>query len=111
MTTNSPNPVNGDVQARKQKRTDHSKLAAEIVHNLVSTDACDEEVTEKLTLWVLNRLNKELPTPPAQLLRPVELPQAFAYTIEGMEEYIDGWWLRKDDVIEALRQQGYEVKS
>lgn len=59
------------------------------------------------------------PTPPAQLLCPVELPTAYdmvergpAYhTFRDLELDEDGSWLRKDDVIEALRQQGYEVKN
>lgn len=101
--------------SRKQKRNDHSKLAAEIVDNLVSTDSCDEEVTEKLILWVLNRLNKEFPTPPAQLLRPVELPQSFYGVVQSGKAVMlpadDGQWINKTAVIEALRQQGYEVKN
>lgn len=105
--------------SRKQKRNDHSKLAAEIVDNLVSTDSCDEEVTEKLILWVLNRLNKEFTTQPPQLLRPVELPGAYEmvergpayHTFRDLELDEDGAWLRKDEVIDALRQQGYEVKN
>ncbi|MDN4131869.1 hypothetical protein [Pantoea ananatis] len=106
MTTNSPNPVDGDVQARKPKRIDHSKLAAEIVHNLVSTDSCDEEVTEKLIAWVLNRLNKEFPTPPAQLLRPVDLGNC-TLTINNRNQLC----LVESEVVETLRQQGYEVKQ
>lgn len=96
--------------SRKQKRIDHSKLAAEIVHNLVSTDSCDEEVTEKLILWVLNRLNKEFPTPPAQLLRPVELP-GYTDKHQCMSTACDAAYEYKLSVIEALRQQGYEVKN
>lgn len=116
MTTNSPNR---DVQARKQKRIGHSKLAEEIVHNLVSTDSCDEEVTEKLILWVLNRLNKEFPTPPAQILRPVELPDGFAPSVirHGLQSTRhkaimtgNGDWIHKDQAIEAIRVAGYEVK-
>ncbi|NQE78589.1 hypothetical protein [Pantoea ananatis] len=114
MTTNSPNPVDGDVQARKPKRSDHSKLAAEIVHNLVSTDSCDEEVTEKLIAWVLNRLNKEFPTPPAQILRPVELPPKSDVKMGGdakTRALLTGMNMMLKSCTESLRQQGYEVKS
>lgn len=121
MTTNSPNPVDGDVKTLKQNRIDHSKLAAEIVHNLVSTDSCDEEVTEKLILWVLNRLNKEFPTPPAQLLRQVALPQRYRATLGKdcndaepravMLPARDGAWLSALDVEHCIRAAGYEVKS
>ncbi len=52
-------------------------------------------------------------------VNPVELPMAYEITERGpayhtfrdLELDEDGAWLRKDDVIEALRQQGYEVKN
>lgn len=148
MTTNSPNPVDGDVQALiadcqaeiaqiekalttwgdawipslqsklKRQQVALAALTAEHVYQFIANNPDKDGYIE----WAdcnPDYFSKE-PTdmrrilytaPPAQLLRPVGLPQAFAYTIEGMEEYVDGWWLRKDDVIEALRQQGYEVKN
>lgn len=136
MKTNSPNQVDGDVQALIEycQRVLHGSnngsqmeqvykialaaLTAEPVYQFIANNPDKDGYIE----WAdcnPDYFSKE-PTdmrrilytaPPANLLRPVELPQPFAYTIEGMEEYIDGWWLRKDDVIEALRQQGYEVKN
>lgn len=156
MTTNSPNPVDGDVQAHQmpelsQEQRDYllcfindafkslsgvepestkkydenlgeltkqvfqvslAALKAEPVADVVTWNHPHEERRCAVQLRKFDLAPGNLyTTPPAQLLRPVELPQAFAYTIEGMEEYADGWWLRKDDVIEVLRQQGYEVKS
>lgn len=55
------------------------------------------------------------PAPPAQLLRPVELPLSFYGVVKDGKSVMlaadDGQWLNKTAVIEALRQQGYEVKN
>lgn len=142
MTTNSPNPVDGDVQAliadceaeiaelekrlttwgeawipylQSKLRRQQIALASLTAVPTFSTSVPQKDIVDDGFIGSLFGPDvfaiKLYTTPPAQLLRPVELPQSFAYTIEGMEEYMDGWWLRKDDVIEALRQQGYEVKS
>ncbi len=96
MTANSPNPVDGDVQALIERL---NRLAEKLKWHNVGYAQDIVKAVDFLT------------TPPAQLLRPVELPQVFDFTIEGMEECVDGLWLRKADVIEELRQQGYEVKE
>lgn len=113
MTTNSPNPVDGDVQAQP----------VAWAHRLVN------KLNGTIHPWVYGSKEKEpsegdifrveiMPlyaAPPAQLLRPVELPQTFYGVVQDRKSVMlaadDGQWLNKTAVIEALRQQGYEVKS
>ncbi|MGG6193002.1 hypothetical protein ACQV2B_02745 [Pantoea allii] len=153
MTTNSPNPVEGDVQALiadcqqeieslkwKIDRTRKSggtlvylesclarqevALAALKAEPVAYTDAEELETLRKGTfadmftphetykadqLWI-----PLYTTPPAKLLRPVELPQSFYGVVQDGKAVMlpanDGQWLNKTAVIEALRKQGYEVK-
>ncbi|MBC0853837.1 hypothetical protein [Pantoea stewartii] len=142
MTTNSPNPVDGDVQA----------LIDEVHYNLQYC-FCSEK-TKKLMQIALSALTAEpvawvvmaphgdyiesnpdcvaniegsgdakckplYTTPPAQLLRPVELPddapnallalcqQVYDSRITGASVAQDVW----QDCLDELRQQGIEVKS
>lgn len=139
MTTNSPNPVEGDVQALialckiEIKRW---KAASEANPNmrymvtlmeaaLASLTAEPLAATEKheisnmratglyLRAWPVDREENErdgfnihlYTTPPAQLLRPVELPDCVD-DLHGI-----GPVMSADSVVEALRKQGYEVKN
>lgn len=137
MTTNSPNPVDGDVQAliadceAEIKHIEHllswkkpneysdkslrSKLArqrialasltAEPVADVVKWNHPQEERTCSVQLRRFDISAGHLyTTPPAQLLRPVELP----------ETYDDGHgnlWLPQDAVISAVKNAGGEVKK
>ena len=147
MTTNSPNPVDGDVQALiglckiEIKRW---KAASESNPNMRYMVALIETALASLTTkpvgtvsiamdWNTHRniatinMRPDLvlaemkdgdaiyTTPPAQLLRPLELPQSFYGVVQDGKSVMlaadDGQWLNKTAVIEALRQQGYEVKN
>lgn len=146
MTTNSPNPVDGDVQALiadcqaeiaeiekmlalrgavpylksqlKRQQVALASLTAQPDDRIVD-DGCYQrigcvQVSDKLNCtWSLG--TQFYTNPPAQILRPVEKPQSFYGVIQDgksvMLSAYDGQWLNKTDVIEALRQQGYEVKS
>ncbi|WP_210453493.1 hypothetical protein [Pantoea ananatis] len=163
MTTNSPNPFVGDVQAHQMPiltdgerdkairdftvravntDCDVSLLAYQIALAALTAERCGSLIQavnpktgsvnifyrsrgiesidpEEIAEWEMQEVEHLYTTPPAQLLRPVELPTAYdivergpAYhTFRDLELDEDGAWLRKDEVIEALRQQGYEVKS
>jgi len=148
MTTNSPNPVDGDVQAlirNIQRRIKNTKrwlsanksignpeseaveliliyetalaaLTAEPVYQMrlldggdnesewieVSLDEFNTQTTEKYGKWERRTLYT---TPPAHLLRPVELPDCVD-DLHGI-----GPVMSADAVVEALHQQGYEVKN
>lgn len=133
MTTNSPNPVDGDVQAliehiekrksgetRNDSVSDFNKfqrkiyeialaaLTAEPADRIVD-DGCSQrigcvQVSDKLNCtWPLG--TQFYTTPPAKLLRPVELPDCVD-DLHGV-----GPVMSADAVVEALRQQGYEVKN
>lgn len=142
MTTNSPNPVDGDVQALiglckiEIKRW---KAASETNPNmrymvvlmetaLASLTAKPEynvsfeggEIRLDVTKAEYNGRHPDYrwisyTIPPAQLLRPVELSQSFYGVVKDGKSVMlaadDGQWLNKTAVIEALRQQGCEVKS
>jgi len=100
MTTNSPNPVDGDVQALIERL---NRVAEKLKwHNV----GYAQDILKAVNL---------LTTPPAQILRPVELPQSFYGEVHDGKVVMlpanDGQWLNKTAVIEALRQQGYEVKN
>lgn len=104
MTTNSPNPVNGDVQA----------LIKHIRDNLAQfeSDSYKFPNTEMVYRIALAALT-ELPlytTPPAQILRPVELPEFKVHSNQPCWPSVTVG-LRDEEWIEALRQQGYEVKN
>jgi len=107
MATNSPNPVDGDLQAQP----------VAWAHRLVN------KRNGTIHPWVYGSNEKEpsegdiflvevkplYDTPPAQLLRPVELPPLilFGYTEEEMNVMCN---VRNAD-IEAIRAAGYEVKN
>lgn len=128
MTTNSPNPVDGDVQAliaslelkvknlsdgwlkaiaeRDEARKERGKLeAARAVRDAWKERAwMAEEKLSELEKLIANT------TPPAQLLRPVVLPDVSAakyYTEEGAFKAFD----YKRDLKEAILKAGCEVKS
>lgn len=153
MTTNSPNTVDGDVQALIElaKRISntplkvisetvvcpgvYSSITSAEIHSLakvalaaltaepdvmISEDGADairaiinceisaagRSVTFKRPSGIGEE--KMMPlytTPPAQLLRPVELPDCVD-DLHGV-----GPVMSADAVVEALRQQGYEVKN
>lgn len=54
-------------------------------------------------------------TPPAQLLRPVELPDcdygAVSHMSGGSKDYCNGFVDGTNNAIKAIREAGYEVKS
>jgi hypothetical protein len=108
MTTNSPNPVDGDVQAQP----------VAWAHRLVN------KLNGTIHPWVYGSKEKEpsegdifrvevkplYDTPPAQVLRPVELPAISAgkyYTEEGVFMAFD----YKRDLNAAIRAAGGEVKN
>lgn len=131
MTTNSPNPVDGDVQelisdaeaiielfesagainqiAYKLAKIAHASLTAVPKRMRMANG-------ESSRTWVecssdYHRGTDFYTTPPARLLRPVELPDR--YDIGGLvdvEKDDDGSLLLVDDVIELLLSLGYEVK-
>lgn len=156
MTTNSPNPVDGDVQALiKDCQRDIEKLEKSLASNndhpmsfsekhLRSELARQQVALAALTAepvgfcfksdldLMLNKImisgmmtvrySGEHPlytTPPAQLLRPVELPKPIQqtessdYGLEPRDSYGLYWGSVETLklVAESLRQQGYEVKS
>ncbi|WP_210466975.1 hypothetical protein [Pantoea ananatis] len=153
MTTNSPNPVDGDVQAliyrckdavahlsqmveagirggrysvteyRYQlmiNKTALAALEAEPVAWVVMAPQGDyiernPEVVAHLEGTGLAKCKPLYDTPSAQLLRPVELPEPFYGVVQDGKPVMiaadDGQWINKTAVIEALRQQGYEVKN
>ncbi|WP_205954167.1 hypothetical protein [Pantoea stewartii] len=164
MTTNSPNPVDGDVQAHQmpvlteQQREDALKVALRMAANnsipslndhrysqLFAEIALAALTAEPVYQFIVNNPDKDgyiewadcnpdyfsnepsdsrrilYDTPPAQLLRPVELPKKIE------RDDADDYWMHKSgrvsavnaayfneaikECAEALRQQGYEVKS
>ena len=195
MTTNSPNPVDGDVQAliMSQKemqdfaniyRSDNDrgtyawfdaslanwsegflspKVFEHIFDQQSATKWLDKEIENfiddgrcpsdyvylksnpalnpvivvfyegKAVIWdgyhrIAAAVHRNMPvyaiftTPPAQLLRPVELPHAYSPALSSVLKNStdgvavmrcdkNGKWINKTAVIETLRQQGYEVKS
>lgn len=112
MTTNSPNPVDGDVQAQP----------VAWAHRLVN------KLNGTIHPWVYGSKEKEpsegdifrvevMPlyaAPPAQLLRPVELPQgrlmqvAFETDPVNSDMYL---CISRDAAVRAIREAGGEVKS
>ncbi|WP_394546889.1 hypothetical protein [Pantoea ananatis] len=112
MTTNSPNPVDGDVQALIERAT---TLIAKA--NVFHREDPFYELDVNLLYIALASLTAEIhsftfeedpqplyTTPPAQMLRPVELP-GFTYDAEGEP------WIHGDEVVDLLMSLGYEVKS
>ncbi|MBW1251987.1 hypothetical protein [Pantoea allii] len=98
MTNNSPNPVDGDVQVLTESQRD------------VVMRACRDTIKyaadfNELDVLMARVALAALTTPPAQLLRPVELPDCVD-DLHGI-----GPVMSADAVVEALRQQGYEVKN
>ncbi len=142
MTTNSPNPVDGDVQAliadcqteiedlkrsidrcdaigtsdylhhlQSKLKRQYAALASLTADTVAVLDIQKSRAEGKFAL-VYTRVGHALPdgtyslstTPPAQLLRTVELP----------EPYDDGHgnlWLPQDAVISAVKNAGCEVKN
>lgn len=144
MTTNSPNPVDGDVQAlvaeckarisavNELERIGIPLLNDHIEDRLIAKKAL-AALTDAPVAWAHRLVNKRngvvhpwvygskekepsegdifrveiMPlyaAPPAQLLRPVDLPE-FVYDPEGEP------FLHRDEVVELLRSLGHEVKS
>ncbi|MGP2520502.1 hypothetical protein ACTUSX_11515 [Pantoea ananatis] len=140
MTTNSPNPVDVDVQAliadcqqeieSLKWKIDRTRKSGGTLVYLESCLARQEVALAALKAepvgfcfrsdlnLMLNKImvsgmmtvrySGEHPLyaiPPAQLLRPVELPD-YVDDLHGI-----GPVMSADAVVEALRQQGYEVKN
>jgi len=142
MTTNSPNPVDGDVQALIEhcktmidaSAFPETKKVAEIALAALTAEPVYQVFSTQLGMWVDSDKDsyddyRHIPghrriiytTPPAQLFRPVELPKKIE------RDDADGYWMHKSgrvsavnaayfneaikECAEALRQQGYEVKS
>lgn len=76
MTTNFPNPVDGDVQAHKMPAMTDSERQKSIDAISTRMRSIDEEGDENLQFEydILRFAMVALTAPPAQLLRPVELP-------------------------------------
>lgn len=126
MTTNSPNPVDGDVQAlkfRAEAAEAKLNLCRSVLYSLAFVARrilpdYDEHPEIQRADEILDD-DSFINTPPAQLLRPVELPKPIQQTEVsdyGLESR-DGYGLHWGSVetlklvAESLRQQGYEVKS
>ncbi|WP_019106217.1 hypothetical protein [Pantoea ananatis] len=132
MTTNSPNPVDGDVQAQislckiEIKRwkaaaetnpnmrymvalmeTALASLTAEsigFIHNCVNSG--DTETTSAIFKEENRHYGRAVYlNPPAQLLRPVDLPES--------QRLCNGYYFDMNDVFEALEEAGipFKVKS
>ncbi|MCK0554674.1 hypothetical protein KFO32_16660 [Pantoea ananatis] len=141
MTTNSPNPVDGDVQALIDHINTQLDLLRSVtikhvdefqiedikmdikVHEIALASLTAEPVgygnqrkdgtgfgsslRSKHLARAEDLVYKPVPlytTPPAQLLRPVELP-GFVYDAEGEP------WIHGDEVVDLLRSLGHEVKN
>jgi len=134
MTTNSPNPVDGDVQAlieyceceiEKFKRCvaqypDAPVLRSDLKLHEIALAALTAEPVYQLIddgkwydapKYLFDEANQRgdesrivYTAPPAQLLRQVELPE-FVYDPEGEP------FLHRDEVVELLSSLGHEVKS
>jgi len=121
MTTNSPNPVDGDVQAHQMPAMTDSERQKNIDAISTRMRSISEEGDENLQFEydILRFALVALTTPPAQLLRPVELPCGFSPAIGDIfdrqspvmrRDKEDGEWLHKVTVAELLRSLGHEVK-
>lgn len=152
MTTNSPNTVDGDVQAHQmpvlteQQREDALKVALRMSASNSMPSLNDHRYSQlfaEIALAALTAVPKRMrqangegsrtwvecgsdyhrgtdfyTTPPAQLLRPVELPNLLQPGADGYDDWYmhsseDGEYMKADDVIAALEAAGvpYEVKS
>lgn len=139
MKTNSHSPVDGDVQALiehcksvskyaldKEMRDQYGPLDRKMAEIALAALTADP-VVEVTTWWPLGVDGGERPflqplgnlppkssklytTPPAQLLRPVELPEFKVHSNQPCWPSLTVG-LRDKEWIEALRQQGYEVKN
>jgi len=147
MTTNSPNPVDGDVQALiadcqaeiveiekalttwgdawipslqsklKRQQVALAALTAKPEYNVSFEGG---EIRLDVTKAEYNGCHPDYrwisyTTPPAQILRPVELPGLKECPQEHLGsqlwDEINVWNKAIDACAESLRQQGYEVKS
>ncbi|WP_205959260.1 hypothetical protein [Pantoea stewartii] len=153
MTTNSPNPVDGDVQAliglckieiKRWKAASETKpnmrymvaLMEAALASLMSQPGIFEwrfKDTEGSlpSPWVTLGMDKLeqcqntfgdmveyrfwFPAPPAQFLRPVELPDcdygAVSHMSGGSKDYCNGFVDGTNNAIKAIREAGYEVKQ
>lgn len=109
MTTNSPNPVGGDVQALIDRITGLENdcwIYENTVRNLLERAQAAESKLDKL---------KSIDTPPAQLLRPVKLPQRADSNRENFygcsDDFCAGWNHCLEEVKQAIADAAYEVKS
>lgn len=109
MTTNSPNPVDGDVQAQP----------VAWAHRLVN------KRNGTIHPWVYGSSEKEpsegdlfrievkplYDTPPAQPLRPVDLSECKKLWYDHDDLSAEIVCIPLKEIKKALRQQGYEVKN
>lgn len=151
MTTNSPNPVDGDVRAliglckieiKRWKAASETNPNMRYMVTLMET-ALSSLTAEPVYQFIANNPDKDgyiewadcnpdyfskestdmrrilYTTPPAQLLRPVELPGGFSPAIGDIfdrqapvmrRDRDDGCWIHKAVVAELLRSLGHEVK-
>ncbi|WP_275269145.1 hypothetical protein [Pantoea ananatis] len=72
MTTNSPNPVDGDVQALIERI---GVALKQFTNGRASMHVPPLDTDVDIVLADCEKMLKSLTTPPAQLLRPVELPE------------------------------------
>lgn len=143
MTTNSPNSVDGDVQAliadcqaeiaeiEKVLAIDEYAAISHLQSKLKRQKVALAALTAKPIIWNTGFIqnatdadfnherteNHDVPlytTPPAQLLRPVELPPKSDVKMGGdakTRALLTGMNMMLKSCTEALRQQGYEVKN
>lgn len=141
MTTNSPNPVDGEVQVLNVRgRFTSERFLSECLKPEEISGEKQRARIEELMMWFdryyLASANpkwlrghvaelcyyimaKGEATPPAQLLRPVELPGGFSPAIGDIfdrqmpvmrRDREEGCWIHKAVVAELLRSLGHEVK-
>lgn len=141
MTTNSPNSFYGDVQdlidhcklrikvlqnywhvnaeemrlAKLDLRSYETTLAALTAYPEYNTSNEGGEIFLEVSKAEYDKCHDDYrwisyPSPPAQLLRQVDLP-GYTDKHQCMSTACDAAYEYKLSVIEALRQQGYEVKN
>jgi len=108
MTTNSPDPVDGDVQALIERINVALK---QFTSGRASMHVPPLDTDVDIVLADCDKMLKSLTTPPAQLLRPVDLSECKKLWYDHDDLSAEIVCIPLKEIEKALRQQGYEVKS
>lgn len=116
MKTNSPQSSGCDVQANHMPAMTGAERQKNIdaISTRMRSIADDGDENLQFEYDILRSALIALTTPPAQLLRPVELPKKSDVKMGGdakTRALLTGMNMMLKSCTEALRQQGYEVKS